>query len=167
MKKLILVRHAEAMIGDIAQTDYFRGVTDVGRAKAKLTARFLSNIKIDKVLVSPAKRTQETLDIILQTNNIPNIEIVDVLYSNSLKAITDILTQQEDTNNLIVIIGHNPTLSSIAYQLVNKDQVEHHEMIFFSCFPNAGAFIIYLPILSWQALDSHQGAVVATFIPQG
>ena len=61
--KLFLMRHAEAKEAR-QMDDIFRELTNKGIQEAEEAAQFLENHKIDKILVSSAKRTMQTAEII-------------------------------------------------------------------------------------------------------
>lgn len=106
--ELILWRHAEAEDG-VADID--RALTPKGQADAKKMAAWLkARIPKDtKILVSPARRAQETasaLDLPFTT--------VDALYSDAAPYTILQLANWDTTKGSVLIVGHQPTLGMAA-----------------------------------------------------
>lgn len=112
--ELILWRHAEAEDGT---PDIERALTDKGQRQAKNMAAWLKtqltgNTHDIRIIVSPAKRTQQTAQAFRRTFE-TSIEIdtkttVDRMYA---------MTEWPDGETTIVV-GHQPTLGELAQLLV-------------------------------------------------
>ena len=91
--KLFLMRHAEAQ--ETRQIDdIFRELTNKGIKEAKEATKFLQNYQIDKILVSSAKRTMQTAEIIQKKLTYPNFEVLSELYASSASEIIKIISNQ-------------------------------------------------------------------------
>ena len=66
MRRLTLMRHADARWKDAAVSDLERSLSRRGSTAAELMARRLLELELvpDLVLVSPARRTQQTAEIV-------------------------------------------------------------------------------------------------------
>lgn len=156
------MRHA-ATIDNVI--DSKRVLSPLGIKEAEEARTFVSTINIQKILVSPAKRTIQTLDIILQKSKINDIEIVNDIYSGSSSKIIDIIIQQSDYNNNLMVIGHNPSIYQVAISLATPDSTEY-EYILGTHMPNARIIIINFPkTLSWIDLKSSKGDICNIFTP--
>lgn len=118
MKKLYLLRHGEAVDFFANNDDLSRALTDNGKAQTHQVGQYLkeNNIKIDIIISSPAERAKESANIIKELLNLPEIEFIDNLYPSTSSCIHDAIISTEDLINNILIIGHNPGLSSFAQE---------------------------------------------------
>lgn len=78
MKKLYFVRHGES---EANKKELFAGrwdvtLTDLGRAQAKMAAKQVARIKVDRIVSSPLLRAKETAEIIAQEIGYPKNEIL-------------------------------------------------------------------------------------------
>jgi phosphohistidine phosphatase len=118
MKKLtmILMRHGKAERD--ANSDHQRCLTDRGIDQSHTAGKNLRNIfgKVQKAIVSDAMRTQQTLAQVLQYLPISQIIFDPDLYSSkNLRDFIDCVGPQVSQNDkIILVIGHNPTLSMLA-----------------------------------------------------
>lgn len=116
MKKLLLVRHAEAYSEYFGGHDKDRSITiggmqEIESIKSKI-ANDLSDISV--VFCSNAKRARQTLDGI--KSFLPtNIEIFydDELYESNANTVMSKLQKISDKHEGALVIGHNPALSEI------------------------------------------------------
>ena len=67
MRELILLRHAHAEPATTGQSDLDRPLSPQGLAEAEAVARWLKEQGLvpDRVLCSPARRTRETLEAVM------------------------------------------------------------------------------------------------------
>jgi len=70
MKRLTLMRHADARWNDPAMPDLDRPLNRRGTAAAEAMARRLLDLELipDLLLASPARRTQQTADIVARNS---------------------------------------------------------------------------------------------------
>src|SRR5256885_11301651 len=73
MKRLTLMRHADARWNDPAITDLERPLNRRGTAAAEVMARRLLDLELipDLLLASPARRTHQTADIVARELSLP------------------------------------------------------------------------------------------------
>ena len=124
MKRLFLMRHGKAEDG-YNKTDFERDLLPKGIKKSKKIAHFLQekNIKPDCVLVSMSQRTLHTAQVIneifLLDENL--IKEEKSLYLASSRSIFDTIYAVDDRIQDLLIIGHNPGISSVASYLSHID----------------------------------------------
>jgi phosphohistidine phosphatase len=112
---LILWRHAEAFDADGAQDDLDRALTPKGERQARQMAAWLGRQlpSTAKVLVSPARRTQQTaaaLDRKFKTvAALAPLETVEALLMGA---------RWPDSREPVLIVGHQPTLGLAAAYLL-------------------------------------------------
>ena len=125
MKKiLILVRHAHALPGYIAQvaTDDLRPLSEQGFQKSDLTAHCLKQLNLHPqcILTSPLLRAVQTAQTLGKILNAP---VEQTLVLNGLKPereVCDFLQKQLEKNDVIAAVSHNPSISYVAHLLTGN-----------------------------------------------
>ena len=123
MSKLILIRHAKSDWSGYINV-LQRGLNKRGYNSCKVISEELKK-RIDKpdlFLISPALRAQLTYEnIFLNWDNKNNfLSIEEDLYHASIDQIKKKLTSKVLGFSTVVVIGHNPILNSLMYQLSTK-----------------------------------------------
>lgn len=120
MKTLLLVRHAKTAPAGPNQTDHSRALEDSGVTDAGKLAHYLrkKDLAPDQMLVSSANRTQTTAQILLTAFEGREIDVVvsDELYLADVSFLEQVVTNASDEVDTLMIVGHNPGLSELAYQ---------------------------------------------------
>ena len=112
---LILWRHAEAVVERADQDDLERVLTPKGERQAQRMAEWLNQrlAHSTRVLVSPALRCQQTAQCLGR-----NFKTVAVLApGGSVDALLK-AARWPDAGEPVLVVGHQPTLGSVAAQLV-------------------------------------------------
>ena len=162
--KLLLMRHAHTEQSPEKQ-DFERILTDQGQAEAMEAANFLDSYRIDKMIVSYVKRTLQTANIIEEQIPISENEVVKELYNGTRENMIELLSNQEDTNKHILVIGHNPLIYTLALEISDSD-LEEFEFLSNSSMPPARIIVIDFPsINSWKELKNHKGKIAEIFTP--
>jgi len=124
MKRIYILRHGKAE-ESYDKADFERELIDKGERKTKKIAKYLStkNLSIDLVLVSLAARTQQTADIIREDLSISKkkIQLEKALYLASLNSILEVIYAIPDHIENIILVGHNPGVSSLATYLSGEE----------------------------------------------
>ena len=121
--QLILWSDAEAEAKDEAVSDFVRTFTPKGNCQAaKMAAWFKAQPGIDlkrwKILVSPARRVQQTTAALDTTSGIQ----FETLASIALEATSDAILRAvkwPDSATNIIAVGHQPTLGLVIAKLLN------------------------------------------------
>ncbi|CAN8139477.1 histidine phosphatase family protein [Thiomicrorhabdus sp. 6S2-11] len=151
LRELLLVRHAKSDWREPEQQDIDRPLSEKGKKNAKKVGRWLRecNLMPDLILVSPAKRAQQTFKRIC--NECPCLsETVDALYMAELDDLKQVLASTE-AHDRIMIIGHNPGLEKLYGFLHNDPLVDDIHL-----FPTASIAHFILPE-DWQNLEAGDG----------
>ncbi|GBQ45815.1 SixA phosphatase family protein [Komagataeibacter sucrofermentans] len=122
-RQLVLMRHAQAApaaFGDVgAQADFNRALTPHGRDSARAQGAWLraEAFAPQVVLVSPARRTVETLAALgsFYGDRKPDIRYVNELYEATAETVRDLLYGIADKTSNIMILGHNPALGALVF----------------------------------------------------
>ncbi len=123
-KTLYLMRHAEAEPQDFG-TDHARKLTKHGERQAtSVGQQLLANAaKPSTIMVSNATRTTQTTQLILPQlwpdgNKLPHIAYHLALYNCNVSALMAAIDSIPDATAEAMIIGHNPAISDVIYQLL-------------------------------------------------
>lgn len=159
MKRLTLVRHAQAEDKFLGQRDWDRPLTKRGIMDAIEMAQRLKakRLKPELILSSPAIRTQQTSDIFVEHLSGSKIESVDELYLATCSQLLKTLQLQNKFNHL-VIVGHNPGLTELADLISDQYRIDG--------MPTASIVTMKLNIDSWQDLTPATGINVEFDYPQ-
>ncbi len=116
MHQLFLLRHAKAAAAPAGMADHDRPLTETGRRMALGIGQAMrrAGLAPDVVLVSPALRTQQTLDAAGLWDERPNIDTLPALYMATANQLRDILRGLPETVRSALIVGHNPGLHELA-----------------------------------------------------
>jgi phosphohistidine phosphatase len=122
MKTLYLLRHAKSSWDDAALADRDRPLAPRGRKAAKLMAEHLrlDGIEPSLVLCSAARRTQETLEAIEPALGGSDVLVERDLYGASAGELLERLHQVADEVETVMLIGHNPSIQSLALNLAAR-----------------------------------------------
>ncbi|MGD9828597.1 MAG: histidine phosphatase family protein [Hyphomicrobiaceae bacterium] len=158
---LTLLRHAKSSWNDAAMADIDRPLAGRGRKAMPLIAAFLAGKALipDHVLCSSARRTRETLDLLIEgLPSRPSVTYSDALYLAEPSALVDQLKALPDTVRHAMIVGHNPEMQSLALSLVAEGPQETLTEIARK-FPTAGLVVLTFPYASWRDLALASGTL--------
>lgn len=157
MKKLTLLRHAKSEWGDRSQRDFERPINARGEAGAKLIGQWIKReeLAFDLVLASPATRVSDTIDQLeTSLSRSLNPEWDRRIYLASSSTLIDVLRGVEDSPAHILMVGHNPGLEDLIFDLVPdssddrlRDEVEQK-------FPTAALAMLELEIENWADVSN-------------
>jgi phosphohistidine phosphatase len=119
MHQLLLLRHAKSSWDDPTLPDRDRSLNKRGRRAAAAIRRAMHELGLapDVVLVSPARRTQETLAALEPWDDTPLVEAIEPLYLASAQQLLAILRGVSETVRSVLLIGHNPGIHELAVML--------------------------------------------------
>lgn len=114
MKKLILMRHAEAQPIHLSSVDWDRPLALEGLQQLERIRNGIQQSAgdISLVLCSNARRTRQTFEAI--RNILPGkcqYQFTDTLYKATAESIVQAVQDVENTHKSVLVIGHNPSLS--------------------------------------------------------
>ncbi len=156
---LYLLRHAKSSWDDPHLSDFERPLNERGRKAAPLMGRVIKEreIRIDKILCSPATRTKETLTLLAEAAELKTSpEFVDGIYEASVGELRKILRKQKNRYTSILMIGHNPGMESLQEDLTGE----------WERFPTACLACVSLDIDDWHDLDPGCGKLEFVLRPK-
>lgn len=125
MKKLFIIRHAKSDWSDFSLDDFDRPLKKRGLRNAPFMGSLLKQKDIypDIFLSSPANRAITTAKLIAQNIEYKDeIVQIDSIYESSLSNLLKIIRSIEDKNEIAFIVGHNPSLNSLGFNLCDFDE---------------------------------------------
>ena len=118
MRQLLLLRHAKSSWDDPKLPDRDRPLN----ARGRRAAAAMRTAMRDLVLVSPARRTLETLEALEPWDETPLIETLESLYLGSASQLLSVLHGVGEVVRSVLVIGHNPGLHELAQMLAGAPQ---------------------------------------------
>jgi phosphohistidine phosphatase len=166
-RTLVVMRHAKAE--QSGPTDYERELSDRGVVDATEAGQWLANrgVEPDQALVSAAVRTEQTWEAVDQGGGWDLEATLDeVLYEAGTETALDLVRDTDDHVRTLVVVGHNPTMASLAALLDDGagDDEAGNEMAL--GFPTS-ALVVFSYDGDWSDLDEASASVVAFHVGRG
>ena len=157
MKRLILMRHAEAG-WHINMDDHERPLSANGIRDAKKIGSWLKEKEYipDEVISSTSVRTRETLSYLFL--ECPQIFEKSLYLADAEQMKSTLQTLLSET---VILLAHNPGITELAYDLINHE--EQHEN--FMDFPAASTLVIDFKADRWSEVKSDSGIFVDFVMP--
>ena len=157
MKRLILMRHAEAG-WHINTDDHERPLSASGIRDAKKIGSWLKEKAYmpDEVISSTSVRTRETLSYLLL--ECPQIFERSLYLADAEQMKSTLQTLLSET---VILLAHNPGITELAHDLMNHE--EKHEN--FMDFPAASTLVIDFKADRWSEVKSDSGIFVDFVMP--
>lgn len=169
MKTLGLYRHAKSDWHDARARDFDRPLNARGRKGAALMARHIHDYGVDwaRVIASPAVRVAETIELGAQAIGEPiAINWDRRIYLASSAILLDLLREIEGDPASVLMIGHNPGLEDLIFDLVPddgssplRDEVEIK-------LPTAAFAVLELPVDRWEDVTEGTASFVHLMRPR-
>ena len=128
MQRLMILRHAKAVPWGSVPDDFSRPLNDDGIAHAEAVSQWmLDNIDLpEMILCSPAQRTRETLQPLLEKN--ADLEertrFLPQIYGASTGTLINILDHAFAECDSVLVVGHNPGLGQIVFESIRESQLQ-------------------------------------------
>lgn len=124
MHQLLLLRHAKSAWDDAKLADRDRPLSDRGHRAASAMRQAMQRLGLapDLVLVSPARRTLQTLEALEPWDETPLIEHIEALYLATPPQLLTVLHDIPETVRSALLIGHNPGMHDLAQTLIAGTQ---------------------------------------------
>ena len=166
-KTLVVMRHAKAVQSgpsDFERQLSDRGVVDAAEAGTWLAGR---GVVPDQALVSAAVRTQQTWESIVEGAGW-DLEgtFEDSLYEAGPESALDLVRQTEDHVGTLIVVGHNPTIGSLAALLDDGEGDEDAGTELTVGFPTS-AMAVFSYDGDWKDLDEASATLVAFHVGRG
>lgn len=152
-KILYVLRHGEAKPGIGVRGDFLRELTNDGRQQLNKLAQYLKSINFntDLILVSPAKRTQQTLEVLTSALAIKNNQIThDEIFDAEPQKLIEIINNITQPSNHLLLVGHNPGISSLVSYVSGQNYI--------SMKPGMMA-VLEILVDDWKSLGGNTGVL--------
>ena len=163
MKLLGLFRHAKSDWHDPRARDFDRPLNERGRRGAAIMGRHIRDhgVRWDHVIASPAVRCAETVEIAAEAAGRPLAVNWDRrIYLASSATLADLLREQDDQFGATLMVGHNPGLEDLIFDLVPNDGSSPLRDVVEVKFPTAAFAVLELAIDSWANLADNSARLV-------
>lgn len=155
MKGLIIMRHAKAETYSDSGLDFDRPLSDRGKQDAATMAKRLLHKKIipTQIICSSAKRTHKTAKILAEVLGLDKTAILPIesLYQADAHEVLNTLRQVNNYEQTIVMVGHNPTVTSLVGLLCNQ---------YAEGLTTAAQAYITFNMKHWQEITEHHGQLI-------
>ncbi len=163
MKTLLFVRHAKSSWKNADLSDMERPLNKRGERDAPQIGVFLKKqgIKADLMISSPANRAFTTAKIIADKLNYPQAEILQhqnlYVFTYHIASIIEIIKTIDNKHENVLLFGHNPTFSALAYYFSNRFTTE---------LPTCAAICFQFDVESWYDISKENTAYLFHVFPK-
>jgi phosphohistidine phosphatase len=163
-----LLRHAKSSWDDPSLADADRPLNARGERAATLVGEWLvaSGLRPGLVWCSPARRARQTLDHV-RSALAPGatVSMEAWLYGADPEELLAHLLLIDDAEDVVLVIGHNPTLHQLAFDLSGSGDAELCDELA-NHFPTGAVALLELEEPSWAGLARGAGRLVAFVRPR-
>ena len=163
MKTLGLLRHAKSDWHDPRARDFDRPLNARGRQGAAVMGRHVRDLGLiwDRMISSPAIRCAETIELACQAAGRPVAVNWDRrIYLASSVTLADLLREQDDSAASVLMVGHNPGLEDLIFDLVPDDGTSQLRDQVEIKFPTATFAVLELAIDHWARIRENCAALI-------
>lgn len=168
MRRLLLFRHAKAERAIPGAPDRERPLNERGRDDAGVIGVYMAahGLTPDRVLVSPAARTQQTWKQAAKAfKPAPAAGTVEKLYAAMPHDILAAIKDVPATFHILLVIAHNPGLHDLSLMLIASGDVEARERLR-EKLPTSGLVIVDFAFDDWSRLHPHSGRLERFVTPK-
>ena len=169
MKTLGIFRHAKSDWNDARLRDFDRPLNKRGRKGAAIMGEHIRNDgrAWKRILASPAVRVTQTIELASEAAGMaPPVSWDRRIYLANSATLMDLLREQEGDPASIMLIGHNPGLEDLIFDLVPDDGTSPLRDVVEEKFPTAAYAVLELDIDSWDDIDENCARIVHLVRPR-
>jgi phosphohistidine phosphatase len=159
-----VLRHAKA--ASQGTDDHSRPLTARGTRQAAEVGVSLAGDQLAAaptprlVLSSPARRALRTAELVVAELEGPVELVVERgLYSAEPSDVIDMLRLVDDDTPSVMVVGHNPTVHELAFDLLDADDEPGRSRLE-QGFPPASLAVVEVPAPSWARLGAGSGTLL-------
>ena len=169
MKTLALLRHAKSDWSDARARDFDRPLNARGVRGAQAMGQHIkaTGLAFERILASPAVRVAETIEEASKAwgHSFP-VEWDRRIYLASSATLIDLLRELQGEPASVLMIGHDPGLEDLIFDLVPDDGASPLREEVEVKFPTATFAVMELAIDRWADLDERCAKLVAMKRPR-
>lgn len=169
MKILGIFRHAKSDWNDARLRDFDRPLNKRGRKGAAIMGKHIRDHAIgwQRILASPAVRVTQTIELASQAAGLtPPVTWDRRIYLANSATLMDVLREQDSGPNSVLLVGHNPSLEDLIFDLVPDDGKSALRDIVEEKFPTAAYAVLELDIDGWKDIDENCARLVHLVRPR-
>lgn len=166
---LTLLRHAKSSWDDTVPRDFDRPLNKRGEKASIVVGAWLKRegLTFDHVVASPAVRVIDTIDQFVKGTG----ERIDAtwdrrIYLASSATLMDVLRDQSDEFKSLLMVGHNPGMEDLVFDIVPDDGSSPLRELVWEKFPTAAIARMELDIDSWSRIDRKCGRLTHFIRPR-
>lgn len=167
MVTLYLLRHAKAANGEPGMADEDRPLAPRGRRDAQALAGLVAERRIEpqRILCSPARRTRETLDLVIPDSAAElRTAFEPRIYGAGVEQLLALIRDQPRGVTSLLMIGHNPGFEGLAGLLSGHGEKRARDRLA-QGYPTCGLATIAFELEDWAAVAPGLGALTAFDTP--
>ncbi|MCT2399460.1 SixA phosphatase family protein [Novosphingobium mangrovi (ex Huang et al. 2023)] len=169
MKTLGIFRHAKSDWNDARLRDFDRPLNARGRKGAAVMGKHIREHAVGwkRVLASPAVRVTQTLELACEAaRETPPITWDRRIYLANSATLMEVLRDQDGDPPSIILVGHNPGLEDLIFDLVPDDGSSPLRDIVEEKFPTAAYAVLELDIDDWANIEDNCGRLTHLVRPR-
>jgi phosphohistidine phosphatase len=160
MKTILLMRHAKSSWEDKEADDRDRPISKRGKKSAENMGELLKDEKLKPqlILASAAVRARQTAEVVMdELKYHGDICYLNKLYMGEVEAYAQQLQSLPDDIQMVLVIGHNPSLDSLLQMVTGKVE----------SLPTSAVAHLTVPVDSWKDFNLEvQGELVHLWRPK-
>ena len=163
MKTLALFRHAKSDWSDARARDFDRPLNARGQRGARAMGEYIkaSGRQFDRMIASPAVRAAETVEEASKAWGCSfKVEWDRRIYLASSATLIDLLKDISGDPQSVLMVGHNPGLEDLIFDLVPDDGTSPLRDEVEIKFPTAAFAVLELPITRWSDITEGSARLV-------
>jgi phosphohistidine phosphatase len=168
MLTLSLLRHAKSSWTNPTLPDRERPLAKRGQADAPIMGKAMVERGIDPefVLCSSARRTRDTLDLVLPEFKVePKVVYEDALYHATPAEMLEMVRGIKPGSSRVMLVGHNPEIHALALDLIGSGP-KHFRDRLREKYPTAGLAVINFASGQWSNISVNSGTLNLFLTPR-
>ncbi len=169
MKTVYLLRNAKAENGADGQADIERKLTHAGREACATMGTYIKarGYLPALVLCSPAERTRETFELVMQASGFtPASRMEKKLYMSSPDQVISLINRLDEDFGSVMVVGHNPVMHHLAILRAQKQDTALHDALQMK-YPTGTLTVLRFALDFWHDLAPGRGELVDFMPPSG
>lgn len=168
MRRLYLFRHAKAETAQPGKQDRTRALSERGRIEAGRIGAYMATHALipDRVVVSPAVRTQESWTHLASAlQPAPEALTDDRIYDATPDDILAVIKDVPANAQTLMIVGHNPSLHEVATALIASGDIDARERLR-EKLPTSGLVVVEFAFDDWRKIHPQSGRLERFVTPK-
>lgn len=169
MKTLALFRHAKSDWSDARARDFDRPLNERGQRGARAMGEYIRSTarRFDRMIASPAVRAAETVEEASKAWGCTfKVEWDRRIYLASSATLIDLVKEISGDPASILMVGHNPGLEDLIFDLVPDDGSSPLRDVVEQKFPTATFAVMELAVDRWSDVTEGCGRLVELMRPR-